>query len=109
MPDGRIPLAQCTIYLALAPKSNSAYTAIGLAISDVENGFTPPVPSHLRSSAINKDGVDYEYPHDLENSLSSQPYLPEGIRKSYYQAKANGFEATLLERFLKISAFRENI
>jgi len=109
MPEGRIPLAQCTIYLALAPKSNSASTAIGLAISDVENGFTPPVPSHLRSSAINKDGVDYEYPHDLENSLSSQPYLPEGIRKSYYQAKANGFEAILLERFLKISAFRENI
>lgn len=109
MPEGRIPLAECTIYLALAPKSNSAYSAIASAISDVEAGFTPPVPSHLRSSVINKDGVDYEYPHDLENSLSSQTYLPAGVNKSYYQAKANGFEATLLDRFLKISTFRANL
>jgi putative ATPase len=110
MPEGRIPLAECTIYLALAPKSNSAYLAINKAIADVEAGFTPSVPSHLRSSSLNKGDVEYEYPHDLENSLSGQSYLPgaEG-KKSYYQAKASGFEATLMERFMKISALRENL
>lgn len=110
MPEGRIPLAECTIYLALAPKSNSAYLAINAAIADVQAGFTPSVPSHLRSSSLNKGDLEYEYPHDLENSLSSQSYLPEGDgKKSYYSAKANGFESTLLERFLKISSLRKNL
>ena len=110
MPEGRIPLAECTIYLALAPKSNSAYLAINKAIADVEAGFTPSVPSHLRSSSLNKGDLEYEYPHDLENSLSGQEYLPENEgKKTYYQAKANGYEATLMERFLKISSMRENL
>ena len=110
MPEGRIPLAECTIYLALAPKSNSAYLAINKAIADVEAGFTPPVPSHLRSSSLNKGDLEYEYPHDLENSLSGQEYLPQSEgKKTYYQAKANGYEATLMERFLKISSLRENL
>jgi putative ATPase len=110
MPEGRIPLAECTIYLALAPKSNTAYLAINKAIADVEAGFTPSVPSHLRSSSLNKGDVEYQYPHDLENSLSGQSYLPDAEgKKSYYQAKASGFEATLMERFMKISALRENL
>jgi putative ATPase len=110
MPEGRIPLAECTIYLALAPKSNSAYLAINKAIADVEAGFTPSVPSHLRSSSLNKGDLEYEYPHDLENSLSGQEYLPENEgKKTYYQAKANGYESTLMERFLKISSMRENL
>lgn len=110
MPEGRIPLAECTIYLALAPKSNSAYLAIKAAISDVEAGYTPAVPSHLRSSSLNNGDLAYEYPHDLENSLSGQKYLPEEVvKKNYYQAKGNGYEATLLERFLKISSLRSNL
>jgi putative ATPase len=110
MPEGRIPLAECTIYLALAPKSNSAYLAINAAIADVLAGFTPSVPSHLRSSSLNKGDLEYEYPHDLENSLSSQSYLPEDDgKKSYYSAKAKGFESTLLERFLRISSLRKNL
>lgn len=110
MPEGRIPLAECTIYLALAPKSNSAYLAINAAIADVEAGFTPSVPSHLRSSSLNKGDLEYEYPHDFENSLSYQSYLPEDDgKKSYYSAKANGFESTLLERFLRISSLRKNL
>ena len=110
MPEGRIPLAECTIYLALAPKSNTAYTAINQAIADVQEGFTPSVPSHLRSSSLNKGDLDYEYPHDLENSLSGQSYLPEDEgKKAYYLAKPNGYEAHLLERFLKISSLRSNL
>lgn len=110
MPEGRIPLAECTIYLALAPKSNSAYLAINAALADVQAGFTPAVPSHLRSSSLNNSDLAYEYPHDFENTLSGQNCLPENEgKKTYYEAKGNGFEATLLERFQKISALRSNL
>lgn len=103
MPEGRIPLASTTIYLALAPKSNSAYLAINSALGDVEAGFTPQVPAHLRSSGLGLDGKDYEYPHDLESNYSLQSYLPsDGEIKSYYIPKGNGFEANLLERFKKL-------
>jgi putative ATPase len=107
MPEGRIPLAECTIYLALAPKSNSAYLAINKALSDVNEGFTPAVPAHLRSSGLGGDGDDYEYPHDLENTFSDQLYLPQDAqRRIYYEAKANGFEATLVERLKRLLGLR---
>jgi len=107
MPEGRIPLAECTIYLALAPKSNSAYLAINKALSDVDDGFTPAVPAHLRSSGLGTDGDDYEYPHDLENSFSNQVYLPvEGHARTYYEPKANGFEVNLLERLKRLLGLR---
>lgn len=103
MPEGRIPLSECTIYLALAPKSNSAYLAINKALSDVNEGFTPAVPAHLRSSGLGGDGDDYEYPHDLLGTFSHQAYLPQdGQHRTYYQPKANGFEATLLERLKRL-------
>ena len=107
MPEGRIPLSECTIYLALAPKSNSAYLAINKALSDVNEGFTPTVPAHLRSSGLGGDGDDYEYPHDLGNTFSQQAYLPQdGQIRTYYHAKANGFEATLLERLKRLLGLR---
>jgi putative ATPase len=108
MPEGRIPLAECSIYLALAPKSNSAYLAINKALSDVNEGFTPSVPAHLRSSGLGSDGDDYEYPHDLENNYSSQVYLPsDGKIRTYYEPKALGFEANLLERFKRLLSLRQ--
>jgi putative ATPase len=103
MPEGRIPLASCTIYLSLAPKSNSAYRAINAALDDVRNGFTPTVPSHLRSSGLEGDGGDYEYPHDLEGAFSKQSYLPEeGKPRKYFDPKGAGFESTLLERINRL-------
>ena len=103
MPEGRIPLASCTIYLSLAPKSNSAYRAINAALEDVRNGFTPTVPSHLRSAGLEGDGGDYEYPHDLEGSFSKQSYLPEeGKPRKYFNPKGAGFESTLMERINRI-------
>jgi putative ATPase len=101
MPEGRIPLASSTIYLALAPKSNRAYLAINQAILDVESGLTPVVPRHLRSAAIGKD-PGYEYPHDLETGISGQEYVPIQAQRNYYQPKAVGFEATLIERLKRI-------
>jgi len=107
MPEGRIPLSSCVIYLALAPKSNSAYLAINAAMLDVEAGFTPAVPAHLRSSGLSGDGKDYEYPHDLEGTFSSQVYLPQETGpKTYYSPKASGFEATLLDRLKRLIELR---
>jgi len=107
MPEGRIPLASTTIYLALAPKSNSAYKAINSALADVRDGFTPQVPAHLRSSNIEDDRIGYEYPHDLPTGVSSQDYLPtEHVGKRYYEPKSAGFELTLLDRLAKILGLR---
>ncbi len=104
MPEGRIPLASTTIYLALAPKSNRAYEAINDAIADVESGLSPSVPRHLRSATLGKD-PGYEYPHDLENGVSAQEYFPSTVSKKYYKPKAIGFENTLIERISRILPF----
>jgi putative ATPase len=107
MPEGRIPLASTTIYLALAPKSNSAYKAIDLALTEVRAGFTPIVPAHLRSSNIEDDRIGYEYPHDLASGVSKQNYLPEdSSTRRYYQPKTAGFESTLIERLAKLLHLR---
>jgi len=107
MPEGRIPLSSCVIYLALAPKSNSAYLAINAALADVNSGFTPAVPAHLRSSGLGGDGKDYEYPHELEETFSQQAYLPQDAEpKTYYVPKGNGYEQTLLERLKRLLELR---
>jgi len=107
MPEGRIPLASTTIYLALAPKSNSAYQAIDAALAEVRAGYTPRVPAHLRSSNIEEDRIGYEYPHDLPNGVSKQDYLPpEDAGKIYYKPKSAGFEVNLVERLARILGLR---
>ena len=95
MPEGRIPLAQTTIYLALAPKSNRSYAAIDAAIADVKNGLTPPVPPQLRSTGA----TGYEYPHDADAGIIKQQYSDA---PNYYVASTHGFEKTLGERLEQI-------
>ncbi len=104
MPEGRIPLASTTIYLALAPKSNRAYEAINDAVADVEGGLSPAVPRHLRSATLGKD-PGYEYPHDIDGGISAQEYVPTVASKKYYVPKPIGFENTLLERISRILPF----
>ena len=104
MPEGRIPLASTTIYLALAPKSNRAYEAINAAVADVEAGLSPAVPRHLRSATLGKD-PGYEYPHDVDGGISAQEYVPAVALKKYYVPKPIGFENTLLERISRILPF----
>jgi putative ATPase len=98
MPEARIALSQVTIYLALAPKSNSAYLAINRAMEEVRSGFLPPIPLHLRSSASARQGADHEYlyPHDHEHAVVAQQYLGESRR--YYEPKLLGQERSLAER-----------
>ena len=95
MPEGRIPLAEVTIYLALAPKSNSAYSAINDAIEQVRSGFVPEIPAHLRSTGA----TGYQYPHDSENGILRQHYsdTPE-----LFHPTERGFEKTLTERLRAI-------
>jgi putative ATPase len=104
MPEGRIPLAELTIYLCLAPKSNSAYLAINAAIADVEEGMLPAIPNYLRSTAAEGKQEKYLYPHDSENGLAKQVYW--GADKHYYLAKIAGFEATLKSRQDSINIIR---
>jgi len=110
MPEGRIPLAEATIYLAMAPKSNSAYNAINAALEDVRSGIFGEVPKPLRSSnhAGAKGagaGVGYLYPHDDPKSVVPQRYLADKtINRSYYQPKDIGVERELVERWSKLRA-----
>jgi putative ATPase len=99
MPEGRIPLAEATIYLALAPKSNSAYLAINQAIADVKNGFNPSIPASLRSNYLAKAEAaeSYRYPHDDPNSVVSQVYVDEV--PEYFSPKSSGFEKGLVDRW----------
>lgn len=91
LPEARIPLGQMVIDLCLSPKSNSAHTALDLAIKDVENGITPKVPNH-----INAQAVGYKYPHDYPNSYVVQNYMPEELKnRVYYKPKNNKYENTL--------------
>lgn len=85
-PEGRIILAETTIYLASSPKSNSAYLAIDEALQLVEKTGNLPVPLHLRNSPtkLMKDlnyGKGYKYAHDFDNNFVEQQYLPDKLKK----------------------------
>jgi putative ATPase len=99
MPEGRIPLAETTVYLCLAPKSNSAYLAIDKALADIEAGFLPSIPLALRSSFLSREGekAPYDYPHDHNPAVIAQDYL--ATNRDYYQAKGAGAEQTLADRW----------
>ena len=104
MPEGRIPLAEATIYLASAPKSNSAYHGLDRALSDVRNLQNEPVPVHLRNAVtgIMKDlgyGKGYQYAHDYPDNFTQQNYLPDNVSESrYYEPTANGEELEISKR-----------
>ncbi|MEY4988502.1 MAG: hypothetical protein RI933_135 [Actinomycetota bacterium] len=100
MPEGRIPLAECTIYLALAPKSNAAYRAINEAIEMVREGGTHRVPLPLRSSnyaGAKKRGlgVGYLYPHDFSPPVISQQYGPDSLDLNLVRLGDQGEETRL--------------
>ncbi|SJN22798.1 ATPase, AAA family [Microbacterium esteraromaticum] len=111
MPEGRIPLAEATIYLATTAKSNAAYMAINQAISDVRSGGFGRVPLHLRDAHYAGakrlgHGKGYRYPHDSDAGILAQQYLPdELVGRRYYAPKALGAErdvAARLERIRRI-------
>ncbi len=101
LPEAQLVLAQTTIYLALAPKSNSATMAIGAARSDVRNGRTIPVPRHLRDghySGAKRMGnaIGYKYAHNSPDGIAQQDYL--GVDKEYYIPTDRGYEKQMAAR-----------
>ena len=108
MPEGRIPLAEATAYLATTAKSNAAYLAIDAAIADVRSGGFGRVPIHLRDAHYPGakrlgHGKGYVYPHDAEIGIAPQQYLPDELRgRRYYEPKALGAERDVQARLEKI-------
>ncbi|MDY4042384.1 MAG: replication-associated recombination protein A [Marinifilaceae bacterium] len=104
MPEARIPLAECIIYLATSPKSNSAYMAIGAAIEAVHQTGNAPVPLHLRNAPTKlmknlNYGLNYKYPHDYPGNFVEQAYLPDNLKdRKFYNPQANAQETKILER-----------
>jgi len=105
MPEGRIPLAQAAIYVASAPKSNASYKAIGKAMSDVGEGLTMKVPTHLMDASYKGAkklgrGKGYKYPHDYPGHFVRQEYIPE--KREYYRPSDQGLEKSIAERLKRI-------
>ena len=97
MPEARIPLAEAVIFLATAPKSNSAYSAIAAAIQDVKNGKLGNIPRELQNVHADSAGQEreqgYLYPHDYQNNWVPQQYMPDLLKGTqYYQYGENKIE-----------------
>ncbi len=124
LPEARITLAQCTTYLALAPKSNASYLAIDEAMADVRQGRTVAVPAPIKDgnvrlagerSAGSVRGEDYQYAHDAPTTgaagevggVTAQDYL--GVSRRYYRPVARGHEAALGERLEAVLAERARL
>ncbi len=113
MPEGRIPLAEATVYLATTAKSNAAYNAINAAIADVRAGGFGRVPMHLRDAHYPGakrlgHGKGYKYAHDSDIGIVTQQYLPdELVGKRYYEPTSHGAERDVSVRLEKIRRILE--
>ena len=111
-PEGELALAQATLYLALAPKSNAAYVAHNEAQDDVRERPAEPVPLHIRNAptGLMKDlgyGKGYQYAHDAPDARVEQEHLPEALRgRRYYRPTDRGLEADLARRLAEWRLFR---
>ena len=110
LPEARINLAQATIHLALAPKSNAVIKAISAASADIRAGLTGPVPAHLRDASYRGaarvgHGQGYQYPHDAADGVIAQQYVPDALRgRRYYEPSRHGAEARYADRSERIRA-----
>lgn len=110
LPEGYLPLSQTAIYLATAPKSNSALTAYGNAKEDIKKYGALPVPLHLRNPVTSLMenigyGKDYKYPHQYDNHWVEETYLPDKLKgKNYYTPSDLGYEQEIKKR----ESFKKN-
>ena len=108
LPEARLPLANATILIATAPKSNAAYLAIDEAMKDVEMGKGLSTPralqnTHFDGADAKVKGQNYLYPHDYPNHYVNQQYLPDDVKKrKYYKYQENKYEQSLKEYWEKI-------
>ena len=107
-PEGRIPLAEATVYLATSPKSNSAYEGINSALELVRQTGNLPVPLHLRNAPtkLMKQlgyGKDYKYAHAYKGNFVRQQFLPDEVQQQrLWHAQENASEAKLKERMVQL-------
>jgi putative ATPase len=104
LPEAQLNLAEATVYLALAPKSNSAMKALGAATEELRAARPGRVPSHLQSATFAGEralgiGVGYVYPHDHPGHWAPQRYLPEGLEGGYYRPSDQGHEPHLADQW----------
>jgi len=104
MPEGRIPLAQAVVYIAMAPKSNASYSGIERALTEVRQERLSPVPSHLKSANYKGAsrlgaGIGYKYPHNHTDHYVEQEYLK--IRKTFFFPSDQGYEKIFKKRLSK--------
>lgn len=110
MPEARIILSQAVIYVATAPKSNSAIMAIDKAMDIVKERTTAPVPIYLKDAHYKNagklgHGIGYKYAHDYPNHYVKQQYLPDGLENNvFYEPSDMGYEHNIKEHMLKIQA-----
>lgn len=103
-PEGRIPLAEATVYLATSPKSNSAYMGIGAALQQVKRTGNLPVPLHIRNAPTELMselgyGAGYKYPHDYPGHFTPQQYLPDALRdERFWQPAPNPQEERMRQQ-----------
>jgi putative ATPase len=111
-PEGDLALAEAVVYLALAPKSNSVYTAWGAVQGEIEHTRQEPVPLHLRNAPtrLMKEldyGKGYQYAHDEEGRVADMDCLPDSLKgRSYYQPTQEGREKLLAQRMEEIRRIR---
>jgi putative ATPase len=109
LPEGKLALAQCVIYLAAAPKSNSVYTAYDAVVTDVETTRNDPVPLHIRNAptGLMKNlgyGKGYQYAHNLEDKVADMDCLPDSLKdRKYYHPQESGAEAEVKRRLDEVS------
>jgi putative ATPase len=102
MPEGFLPMSECALYLALAPKSNSALTAYGRARADVVGHLSEPVPLHLRNAVtglLRSEGYGqgYRYAHDFPDHVTEQQHLPDALADHrYYESGSVGAEGDIV-------------
>lgn len=108
LPECRLNLAQATIYLGIAPKSNAVIKGINAAISDLHKEGAGPVPEHLRDSSYSGakklgHGKHYKYPHDYPGRWVDQAYMPKNLAgKRYYMPSNSGLEKKIAEHLEKL-------
>ena len=113
MPEGNLALAEATVYLAIAPKSNALYTAYGAVHRDVEETAAEPVPLHLRNAptGLMKHlgyGAGYQYAHDLDDKVADMQCLPDNLRERvYYHPTSEGVEERIRKRLEEIRRKRK--
>ena len=108
LPEARIILSQCAIYLATSPKSNSIYNAINNAQESIKKTGNLPIPIHLKNAPtkLMKElnyGKGYLYPHNFENNFIKQEFLPNEINKNIFYEPGNNIKESKIKKWLKIN------